>query len=166
MEIVIGFQFLRGRQNDMVVKELSVAGANESETFTLLPAAMLTRRRQRATEPPKKKMNLVKPPDIETCNFYVEAVSPTFDSTHLLHRRHDQICLLRILPHSRVQHFVEFGVLRNNESKFIILNEQQVETMVECVTRMCESLCNNEKAVCKNGNFRLNTTRRYRVAKL
>ena len=33
MEVVIDFEFLRGRQNEIVVKELSVEAANVSETF-------------------------------------------------------------------------------------------------------------------------------------
>jgi len=33
MEVVIDFEFLRGRQNEIVVKELSVAASNVSETF-------------------------------------------------------------------------------------------------------------------------------------
>jgi len=33
MEVVIDFEFLRGRQNEIVVKELSVATAKVSETF-------------------------------------------------------------------------------------------------------------------------------------
>ena len=32
-EVVIDFEFLRGRQNETVVKELSVASAAASETF-------------------------------------------------------------------------------------------------------------------------------------
>jgi len=33
MEVIIDFEFLRGRQNEIVIKELSVAAANLSETF-------------------------------------------------------------------------------------------------------------------------------------
>jgi len=33
MEVVIDFEFLRGRQNEIVVNELSVAAANVSETL-------------------------------------------------------------------------------------------------------------------------------------
>ena len=33
MEVVIHFEFLRGRQNEIVVKELAVAGKNVSESF-------------------------------------------------------------------------------------------------------------------------------------
>ena len=33
MEVVTEFEFLRGRQNEIVVKEFSVAAANVSETF-------------------------------------------------------------------------------------------------------------------------------------
>ena len=35
MEVVIDFEFLRGRQNEIVVKELSVADANVSEISVL-----------------------------------------------------------------------------------------------------------------------------------
>jgi len=33
MEVVIDFEFLRGRQNELVVKELSIAAANVSYSF-------------------------------------------------------------------------------------------------------------------------------------
>jgi len=33
MEVVIDFEFLRGRQNEIVVKELSVTAANVSDIF-------------------------------------------------------------------------------------------------------------------------------------
>ena len=37
MEVVLDLEYLRGRQNEMVVKEAAVAGENVSETFRFEP---------------------------------------------------------------------------------------------------------------------------------
>lgn len=52
--------------------------------ITLLLTMSARRRRLGPTEPPHKK--LVSPPEFDTCNFYVEAVSPAFDPKRFLQR--------------------------------------------------------------------------------
>jgi len=43
MEVVIDFEFLRGRQNEIVVKELSVAAKNMIDSFRFkIPYSMTT----------------------------------------------------------------------------------------------------------------------------
>jgi len=118
-------------------------------------------------------MNLVKPPKFDTCNFYVEAISPAFDPKRVLHRRlfyidedRTKYVSVGFYPTRNYQPFVEFGAVKWNGSNFIILNEQHADSMAECLPRMCESMCINEQAGCKIGNFRLNKTGNYRVARL
>ena len=38
--------------------------------------------------------------------------------------------------------------------------------MVECLPRICEYMCGNEQYGCNEGDFRLNTTGSYRIARL
>jgi len=36
MEVAIGFEFLRGRTNEIIVKEISIAAANVSDSFRFM----------------------------------------------------------------------------------------------------------------------------------
>ena len=61
---------------------------------------------------------------------------------------------------------MEFGSVKKNGSTILILDDRQVDKMAECLTRICESMCGNEQYECKEGDFRLNTIRSYRIARL
>lgn len=61
---------------------------------------------------------------------------------------------------------MEFGGVKKAGSTLIILNDQQVNKMPECLPRICEFICGNEQYVCKDGDIRLNTIWNYRVARL
>ena len=61
---------------------------------------------------------------------------------------------------------MEFGSVKKNGSTILILDDRQVDKMAEYLPRLCESMCDNEQYGCKEGDFRLNTTRSYRIARL
>jgi len=48
----------------------------------------------------------------------------------------------------------------------MILTEQHVATMAECLRRLYEATCGDEQYSCKDGAFRLNTTGSYGVARV
>ena len=53
-----------------------------------------------------------------------------------------------------------------NGSSILILDDRQVNKMAECLLRICESMCGNELYGWKEGDFRLNTTRSYKIGGL
>ena len=61
---------------------------------------------------------------------------------------------------------MQFGSVKKNGPTILILDDRQVNKMTECLPRICESMCGNEQYRCKEGNFRLNTTGSYRIARL
>jgi len=84
--------------------------------------------------PPK----LVRAPDFDTCNFYVEAVNPMFDPMRFLLRRLFFIDVDRttyvsvgFYPSRDYVPLIQFGAVKKNGSTFITLNEQQVNKMAE-----------------------------------
>jgi len=72
-----------------------------------------------ATEPAnRKKMSLAKPPEFDTCNFYVEAISPAFEPKRVLLRRlflidddRTKYVSVGFYPTRDYQPFVEFGAV-------------------------------------------------------
>ena len=105
---------------------------------------------------------LVRPPELNTCNFYVEAIKLLFDPKSDLLRRLFYIDVHRTKYVSAVFYpdrdylpLVEFGAVKNG-STFIILNDQQVNMLTECLPRICDSNCGNEQYVCKDVAFTLN----------
>jgi len=61
---------------------------------------------------------------------------------------------------------MEFGSVKKNGYTILILDDRQVDKMAECLPKICESMCGNEQYGCKEGDFRLNTTKSYRIARL
>jgi len=129
---------------------------------------MSARRRRDTTEQPK----IVRPPEFDTCNFYVEVLNPAFDSKRVLLRRlifideyRTKYVSVGFYPTQDYQLFVYFGAVKNKPT-FLILTEQLVKTMAECLPRICDSICGKEQYGCKDGDFRMNTTGIYRVARL
>ena len=55
---------------------------------------------------------------------------------------------------------------KKNGSTFIILKNQQVNKMAECLPRKCDSMCVNEQYVCKDGAYKLNTLGTNEVVRL
>jgi len=121
-----------------------------------------------ATQP-----KLIRPPEFDTCNFYVENVNLAFDPKRALlrrlffyRRRQDTYVSVGFYPTRDYQPFVEFGSVNKNGSTILILDDRQVNKMAECLPTICESMCGNEQDGCKERNFRINTTGSYRTARI
>jgi hypothetical protein len=107
---------------------------------------------------------------IDTCYSFVEAVSPAFGPNKVLLRRvffilEDKAKYVSVGYYTTkdYQSFVELGGAKRAP---LILNEQHVRTMAEHLPHLCEAMCNNEHYSYKDGDFRMNTTGNYRVAKV
>jgi len=132
------------------------------------------RRRPDATEtssPEASARKRVRAPEFDSCNFYSEAVNLIFDPKRVLLRRlffidedRTKYFSVGFYPARDYHPFVEFGSIKKNGSTILILDDQQVDKMAECLPRLCESMCGNEQYGCKEGDFRLNTTGSYRIA--
>jgi hypothetical protein len=112
----------------------------------------------------------VKAPEIDTCYSFVEVVSPAFYPNKVLLRRvffirEDKAKYVSVeyYPTKDYQPFVELGCAKKAP---LILNEQHVRTMAEHLPQLCEAMCNDGHYSCKDGDFRMNTTGSYRVARV
>jgi hypothetical protein len=101
---------------------------------------------------------------------YVEPVSPIFDPKGVLLKRvffvnadKSKHVSVGFYPARNYEPMVVFGSVRNNP---IIVTETQVRFLAEHITRMCESLCNNESTSFKDGYLRLTTTGSIKAARL
>ena len=56
--------------------------------------------------------------------------------------------------------------MKKNGSTILILGDQHVAKIAECLPRICESMSGNELYGCKEGDFKLNTMGSYRIARL
>ena len=119
--------------------------------------------------PPK----LIRQPEFDTCNFYVENVNLAFDPKRVLLRRlfflnedRNAYVSVRFYPIRDYQTYVEFGFVMKNGSTIRILVVRQVTKMAECLPTICESMCDNKQYGCKEGDFRMNTTGSYRTARI
>ena len=137
------------------------AGKYTILTFAKIPAR---RRLVDTTETPSQSLSapeLVSGLEIDNYDFYVQTISHPFDPKRVLLR-----CLYFInenrtkyvsvgFYHTRdYQPFVEFCVVRSKGSRFIIHNDNQIDSMNEYLTRMCDFMLNNEQAGCKSGDIR------------
>ena len=126
-------------------------------------STMAARRRRIDNTEPSQLPTLVRPLEFKTCNFYVEANNPLFDPKRVLLRRLFFIDVDRtkydsvgFYPNRDYLPLVKFGAVKKNGSTFIILIDQQVNNMAECLPRICDPMCGNEQYVCKDEAFRLN----------
>ena len=120
--------------------------------------------------PPIEEAPKRKAPEFDTCNFLIEAVSPEFDPNRVLLQRvffineeKTRYVSIGFYPARNYQPLVEFG---GSKIKPVLLAEQYVATMADCLPRICQSMCDNEQYGRSDGPFRLNTKRSYRVARL
>lgn len=111
-----------------------------------------------------------KAPDFDTCNFLVEAVGPEFDPNRVLLRRvffinekKTRYVSVEFYPTRNYQPLVE---LEGPKLKPVILTDQHVVTMAECLPSICETMCDDGQYACLDGAFRLNTTGSYRIPRL
>jgi len=115
-------------------------------------------------EDPKRKA-----PEFDTCNFLIEAMSPEFDPNRVLLQRvffinEDKTIYVSIefYPARKNQPLVEFG---GSKIKPVLLTQQYVATMADCLPRICKAMCDNEQYGRSDAPFRLNTTGCYRIAR-
>ena len=144
--------------------------------ITLSSIMSTRRRRPDATEtssPEALAPKCVWPPEFDTFNYYSETVNLIFDPKRVLLRR------LFFIDEDRTKYvsvgfylaqdyhsFVEFGSIKKNGSTVHILDDRQVIKVAECLHWICEYMCGNEQYGLKAGDFRLNTTGIYRIARM
>ena len=112
---------------------------------------MAARRRRIVSTEPSRLPKIVRPPEFNNCNFYVQAINPLFDPKGVLFRRlffidvdGTKYVSVGVYPNRDYLPSVEFGAVKKNGSTFIILSDQQVNKMAECLPRICDSMCGNE----------------------
>jgi len=127
-------------------------------------STMAARRHRMVTQELSQPPSLVRSPEFNTCNFYIEAINPLFGTKRVLLRRLFFIAVDRtkyvsvgFYPNRDYLPLVEFWAVKKNGSTFIILNDQHFNKVAECLPRICDSMCGNERDVCKGCAFRLNT---------
>jgi len=72
-------------------------------------------------------------------------------------------------PARDYQPLVEFGAIRRGGSKPLILADEQVAALAECLPAIRDSMCvggDREVIKCNSGNFRLHTPKRHGSARL
>ena len=72
-------------------------------------------------------------------------------------------------PARDYQPVVEFGAIRSGESKSLILRDEKVASLAECLPATLYSMCVGGDRViikCESGNFRLHTPKKYVSARL
>jgi len=102
--------------------------------------------------------------------------SPTFDRKWVLLRRmffinEDMTKYMSVgnYPPHDYQPLVEFGAIRKGGCKSLILTDEQVATVVDCLTAIRDSMCvGGDRVIIKreSDNFRLHTPRRHGSARL
>jgi hypothetical protein len=117
---------------------------------------------QGENEPPR-----VTAPHIDTCD-YAEAISPAFDPNRALLRRVffigsdiTKYVSIGFYPTKNYQPMVELGA---RDKAPLLLDDRHVRLMAEHLTAQCDALCNNEYYIARDGDFKMYTAGRYRVA--
>jgi len=94
---------------------------------------MSARRRKESTEPPTL---VVRAPEFDTCNFYVEALNPALNPKRILLQHvffidedRTKYVSVSFYPARDYQNFVELGAL-------LILTDQHVKTMAENLPKL------------------------------
>jgi len=101
---------------------------------------------------------------------------PSFDPKRVLLRRmvfinEDKTKYMSVGYYSArdYQPLVEFGAIRRHGSKSLILADEQVAAMADCLPSIRDSMCVGWDRVvfkCESGNFRLHTPKRHGSARL
>jgi len=112
------------------------------------------------------------PSDI--CTYW--PVNPAFDPKRVLLRRmffvnEDKTKYVSVgfYPARDYQLLVEFGAIRRGGSKSLILADEQVAALADCLPAIRDSMCvAGDRVVikCESGNFRLHTPKRHGSARL
>jgi len=110
----------------------------------------------------------VQAPELNTC---LDAVATTLSNPNraLLRRvffvaeDKSKYVSVAYYPARGYQPLAEFGVAKKLP---LLLNDEQLRTMAENIAALCDALSTNEHYMKKNGDFRMNTTGSYRVARV
>jgi len=109
-------------------------------------------------------------PDFNPCYNYAESVNPLFDPRWVLLRRAflinedcSKYLSVGYYPARVYQPLVEVGALNKMPVR---LTEEHVRTLAEHLPRICEAICGDEQYSCVYGEFRLQTTGTYHVARV
>ena len=110
----------------------------------------------------------------EACTYWPP--NPAFDPKRVLLRRmffinDDRTKYMSVgyYPARDYQPLVEFGAIRRGGSKSLILADEQVTAMADCLPAIRDSMCvGGDRVVfkCESGSFRLHTPRRHGSARL
>ena len=150
---------------------------SKRSTTDVAAAAAAAKQRRGKRNLPTEERQL--PPDASLSSAYSDictywAANPAFDPQRVLLRRlffhkckQDQIRVCRILPARDYLPLVEFGVIRICGSKVIILTDEQVYTLAQCLPTIADAMCKEGKEVtsvikCESGNFRVGVPKRRR----
>ena len=106
-----------------------------------LSLTMASRRRNNNNNDNKPKV--VRPPEFDTCNFYVEEVSPAFDPKRVLLRRvffidedRTKYVSVGFYPARDYQPLVEFGHVKREKPTILVLADRHVKTLAEILPRL------------------------------
>ena len=112
------------------------------------------------------------PSDI--CTYW--PANPAFDPKRVLLRRiffinedKPKYMSVGFYPARDYQPLVEFGAIRRGGSKPLILIDEQVAELVDCLPAILDSMCiggNRVNIKCESGNFRLHVPKRHGSARL
>ena len=142
----------------------------------LLPAAAMatSRQQQPATKRKHALEQLLLLPDASSdiCPYW--SASPAFDPQSVLLRRlffinsdSTKYVSVGFYPARDYQPLVEFGAIRSGGSKFIILKDEHIDTLADCLSKMLISICNGGTgAGCVSGAFRLSPPKNFGSARL
>ena len=112
---------------------------------------------------------MVRAPDFSPCYNYAESVNPFFDPRRVLLRRTffiedcSKYLSVGYYPARDYLPLVELGASNRMPVR---LEEEHVRTFAEHLPRICEAMCGDEQYSCVDGEFRLQTTGTYHVARV
>ena len=134
---------------------------------------MATIRQQPATKRKRALEQLLPDVSPDICPFW--PTSAVFDPQRVLLRRlffinsdMTEYVPVGFYPARDYQPLVEFGAIRRGGSKSIILKDEHIDTLADCLPKMLVSACNGGGigAVCVGGAFRLSPPKNFGSARL
>jgi len=118
-----------------------------------------------------KRVRETAPPQPPELNTYFDIASTSLaDPNRALLRRvffltedKSKFASVGFYPARQYQPLVEFGGAKRSP---LLLDNQQLQTMANNISALCAALNKNEHFIKKDGDFRMNTTGSYRVARI
>jgi len=144
----------------------SIKTRQSTSHIILLPVSMATIRR-----PAKKKRALEQLlPDVSSDMCLYWPASPAFDPQRVLlwrlfffNSNRTKYVSVVFYPARDYQHRVKFGAIQRGELKYIILIDEHLDTLADCLPKLLFSICNGGTgAGCVSGDFRLSPPKNFR----